>query len=125
MVFAGSQFFCRGPEKRLLIISSFLSPPISEIPNRIWFYPQVFLVKWQRATYHLSFNDLKLLRVAIFSDQWSVYCGDGICDAGEDCLNCRSDCAGKRRGRASKRYCCGNGIQEGPEGDGSLCDGNY
>jgi len=50
---------------------------------------------------------------------------DGICDAGEDCLTCRSDCAGWNRGNPSTRYCCGNGIQEGPEGDGSLCDGNY
>jgi lysophospholipase L1-like esterase len=49
---------------------------------------------------------------------------DGICETGEDCDNCVGDCDGKSTGRPSGRYCCGNGVQEGPEGDGR-CDGNF
>lgn len=49
---------------------------------------------------------------------------DGICEAGEDCDNC-GDCPGVQSGRPSNRYCCGNGVAEGPEGDGTICDGNY
>jgi subtilisin family serine protease len=48
---------------------------------------------------------------------------DGVCEPGEDCHNCSSDCDSKLNGRPSGRYCCGNGILEGPEGDGR-CDGN-
>jgi lysophospholipase L1-like esterase len=48
---------------------------------------------------------------------------DGICDSGEDCEICASDCDSKRTGRPNGRYCCGNGILEGPEGDGR-CGGN-
>ncbi len=52
------------------------------------------------------------------------YCNnDGICEPGEDCNNCSNDCDGKRTGRPTGRYCCGNGILEGPEQDGR-CDGN-
>jgi hypothetical protein len=50
---------------------------------------------------------------------------NGVCDPGEDCLSCASDCAGVTGGKPASRYCCGNGIQEGPEGDGSICDGNF
>ena len=50
---------------------------------------------------------------------------DGVCDPGEDCLSCANDCAGVTGGKPANRYCCGNGVQEGPEGDGSICDGNY
>ena len=50
---------------------------------------------------------------------------DGTCDPGEDCQNCGNDCAGRQNGRPSNRYCCGNGIEESAEGDGSICDGNY
>ena len=50
---------------------------------------------------------------------------DGVCDPGEDCNSCASDCAGVTGGKPANRYCCGNGVQEGPEGDGSICDGNY
>jgi hypothetical protein len=49
---------------------------------------------------------------------------NGVCEAGEDCTNC-GDCAGKRNGKPSGRYCCGNGVAEGPEGDGTICDGNF
>jgi len=51
--------------------------------------------------------------------------GDGICEAGENCNSCASDCAGVTGGKPANRYCCGNGIVESPEGDGSVCDGNY
>jgi FtsP/CotA-like multicopper oxidase with cupredoxin domain len=50
---------------------------------------------------------------------------DGVCEAGEDCNNCSSDCAGVTTGRPSNRYCCGDGVADGPEGDGSICDNNY
>jgi hypothetical protein len=50
---------------------------------------------------------------------------DGICESGEDCNNCPNDCDGVTGGKPSNRYCCGNGIAESPEGDGSICDGNY
>jgi hypothetical protein len=50
---------------------------------------------------------------------------DGVCDPGEDCLSCANDCAGVTGGKPANRYCCGNGVQEAPEGDGSVCDGNY
>jgi hypothetical protein len=52
-------------------------------------------------------------------------CGNGICDPGEDCGTCASDCDGRTTGKPSSRYCCGNGIAESAEGDGSICDGNY
>jgi hypothetical protein len=52
-------------------------------------------------------------------------CGNGICDPGEDCETCSSDCDGVTGGRPTNRYCCGNGIAESAEGDGSICDGNY
>jgi hypothetical protein len=49
---------------------------------------------------------------------------DGICDPGEDCENCPDECAGQQTGKPSGRFCCGNGILEEAEGDGSVCDGN-
>jgi subtilisin family serine protease len=33
-------------------------------------------------------------------------CGNGICEPGEDCTNC-ADCRGQQDGRPSNRYCCG------------------
>ncbi len=38
-------------------------------------------------------------------------CGNGICEAGngEDCLSCPSDCNGVQGGKTSSRYCCGDG----------------
>jgi lysophospholipase L1-like esterase len=50
--------------------------------------------------------------------------GNGICEPGEDCRSCPGDCDGHSRGRPSGRYCCGNGIREGPEGDGR-CNGQF
>ena len=35
-------------------------------------------------------------------------CGNGICEPGEDCLNCSADCAGQTTGRPSGRFCCAN-----------------
>ncbi len=46
--------------------------------------------------------------------------GDGICDAGEDCVSCPSDCDGKQNGSPSGRFCCGNMICESAE-DNSTC----
>ena len=45
-------------------------------------------------------------------------CGNGVCGAGEDCLSCPGDCPGKRNGKPSSRYCCGNGVCE-PWGEDS------
>ena len=43
-------------------------------------------------------------------------CGNGICETGEDCLSCPSDCEGDPyHKRKRKRYCCGNGIIERKE----------
>ena len=50
-------------------------------------------------------------------------CGDGVCEAGETCADC-GDCSGRQTGAPSGRYCCGNGVAEGPEGDGAICDNN-
>ena len=51
-------------------------------------------------------------------------CGDGICDAYEDCVSCESDCDGRATGRPRLRFCCGDGITQPAEGDGAVCDGN-
>ena len=51
--------------------------------------------------------------------------GDGVCEAGEDCRSCGSDCSGRLTGKPSNRYCCGDGIAQPPEGGGALCDGNF
>jgi hypothetical protein len=39
-------------------------------------------------------------------------CGDGICqpEAGEDCVSCELDCAGKLDGNPHRRYCCGDDV---------------
>lgn len=50
--------------------------------------------------------------------------GDGVCESGEDCYNCPSDCAGLSFGLRIKRFCCGNGVLERPERKPGLCDGN-
>jgi hypothetical protein len=43
-------------------------------------------------------------------------CGDGVCDAGngEDCVSCAADCNGKQNGRPANRFCCGDGDGENP-----------
>jgi dipeptidyl aminopeptidase/acylaminoacyl peptidase len=39
-------------------------------------------------------------------------CGDGICQpgAGEDCITCEVDCRGKLDGNPHRRYCCGDDV---------------
>jgi hypothetical protein len=68
-------------------------------------------------------GDIDCDDVDCLGDTACPYCGDAICDPGEDCNSCGDDCAGVTKGKPSGRYCCGNGILEGPEGD-ALCDGN-
>jgi choice-of-anchor B domain-containing protein len=38
-------------------------------------------------------------------------CGNGLCEAGdgEDCVSCPADCAGQQGGKPSGRFCCGFG----------------
>ncbi|MDX1779428.1 MAG: hypothetical protein R3339_11160, partial [Thermodesulfobacteriota bacterium] len=52
-------------------------------------------------------------------------CGNGRCDPCEDCEGCPEDCAGRRLGKLSERFCCGDGIPQTAEEDGTICDGNY
>ncbi len=59
-----------------------------------------------------------------FDTSECIECGNGTCEMGEDCETCSSDCDGQQTGKPSDRYCCGNGILEEAEGDGSICDGN-
>jgi hypothetical protein len=53
------------------------------------------------------------------------FCGDGVCNPGEDCNSCEADCDGRSTGKPTLRFCCGDGVQQSSEGDGSVCDGNY
>ncbi|MHC5111951.1 MAG: hypothetical protein ACYTHJ_18980 [Planctomycetota bacterium] len=53
-----------------------------------------------------------------------LICGNGMCQSSEDCTSCSADCASVRTGKTAVRHCCGNGILEAAEGDGSICDGN-
>lgn len=48
-------------------------------------------------------------------------CGNGTCDAGEDCESCAVDCDGVLSGKPSNRYCCGNGTCESVGEDGNTC----
>ena len=50
---------------------------------------------------------------------------DGVCESGEDCNSCASDCDGKSNGKPSGRFCCGDGVPDPAEGDFSICDGNF
>jgi hypothetical protein len=52
-------------------------------------------------------------------------CGNDVCDDGEDCSSCSQDCESQTNGRKKNRFCCGDGIAQTNEGDGSICDGNY
>ena len=51
----------------------------------------------------------------------SDYCGDGVCDPGEDCLSCLDDCVGRTGGKPTKQYCCGNGTCEAVGEDAANC----
>ena len=52
---------------------------------------------------------------------------NGVCELGEDCNSCSTDCDGKSTGNPSGRFCCGDGILQIPEEpDGvAICDGNF
>ena len=56
--------------------------------------------------------------------------GDGVCELGENCVSCPTDCRGKIRSfrslgsRTSREYCCGNGVLEDVELERAICDGN-
>ena len=50
---------------------------------------------------------------------------DGVCGPGGDCGNCANDCDGVTNGPPRNRFCCGNGVIESAEGDGTICDGNF
>jgi len=52
-------------------------------------------------------------------------CGNGVCDSGETCRTCAADCKGIINKQPWKRFCCGDGIKQAPEGDGAICNGNY
>jgi len=43
-------------------------------------------------------------------------CGNGICEAGdgENCVNCAADCNGQQNGRPANRFCCGDGGGTNP-----------
>jgi DNA-binding beta-propeller fold protein YncE len=49
-------------------------------------------------------------------------CGNGVCEPalGEDCLSCPGDCNGKQAGRQDQRFCCGDGAGANPVGCGDL-----
>jgi PKD repeat protein len=71
-------------------------------------------------------NDCDNLTDVNDSDCQAVVCDDdGVCEPGEDCQNCSNDCAGQQSGKPANRFCCGDGIQQSAEGDGTICDGNY
>jgi len=73
------------------------------------------------------------------AEEPEVTCDDGTDNDGDGLTDCDdSDCSGDPAcqtgacnndgvtgGKPANRFCCGNGVQEGPEGDGSVCDGNY
>ncbi len=57
--------------------------------------------------------------------QATFTCGNGVCEAGEDCHSCASDCASRLDGKPSARYCCGDGVTQSVEAaNPSLCGGN-
>ena len=49
---------------------------------------------------------------------------DGVCEPGEDCSTCPSDCEGQLKGNKRDRFCCGDGKVDRPELSGAPCDGN-
>ena len=48
-------------------------------------------------------------------------CGNGTCDADEDCTSCPDDCPGRTGGKPSLRFCCGNGSCEPVGEDANIC----
>jgi subtilisin family serine protease len=49
---------------------------------------------------------------------------NGVCEPGEDCHACSNDCRGRTAGKSGNSFCCGNGVLEDSEADGSICNGN-
>ena len=47
-----------------------------------------------------------------------------VCEDGEDCRTCKSDCEGKQAGKSGNSFCCGDGQLAPAEGDGTICHGN-
>ncbi len=45
-------------------------------------------------------------------------CGNGTCEPslGEDCLSCPDDCNGRQKGKPSNQFCCGDGAGSGAVG---------
>lgn len=39
-----------------------------------------------------------------------IFCGNGVCDEGEHCVNCPSDCAGTDEGK--EKYCCMGYVED-------------
>jgi len=56
-------------------------------------------------------------------------CGNGLCEPtiGEDCVSCATDCRGKQNGEPNHQYCCGDGAGENPVGceDGRCGGGGF
>jgi hypothetical protein len=77
-------------------------------------------------------NDVVIDYIGLW--QSNAVCGNGTCEAGEDCNSCSSDCIGVTGGKPANRYCCGDGVCENVEdetncnidcGAGPFCgDGN-
>ena len=80
----------------------------------------VQVMRWRNAPTSVEFNLNYFMIVAAGSS----VCGDGVCQPGEDCSSCPVDCPSVTEGWPVSRHCCGNGVTEPPEEDGSLCGGN-
>ena len=56
-------------------------------------------------------------------------CGNGVCEPtlGEDCLSCPADCRGKQNGEPNHQYCCGDGAGQNWVGcdDGRCSSGGF
>ncbi|MEM7352993.1 MAG: M36 family metallopeptidase [Acidobacteriota bacterium] len=50
------------------------------------------------------------------SGSTGAVCGNGICEAGngEDCVSCPADCNGRQGGKPANRFCCGDGDGTNP-----------
>ena len=62
--------------------------------------------------------------VCVGPDTGVCVCPNGTCDPGEDCNTCSADCE-DFVGSQAETFCCGDGIEQVAETDGSICDGNF